>query len=357
MKTGKRLAWALSLGLFGAVASQNAMAGRASASVLTPAYAGSISVMTYNVKGGPWPIAHHRGPDLAAIGDRLAQLRADGRNPHVVLLQEAFSGQARSIARRGGYSVVVEGPAASDRTKEAISVEDTKFLAGGRPWHGEGLGKMFDSGVMVLSDYPVTNIRRIAYPKFACAGLDCMANKGAVLVTIDVPGAVSPVDVVATHLNSRHSSRVRDDRSLYAYQRQVALLSAFIAANRNPDHPLIVAGDFNVGRAPLRGAALNASLPLWSGGAPVTEALHSIVADEHARGAASEPGVDAVLARNTDFEFTIAGRRAALVPMDTSVSFGREPSGRMLSDHIGYSVTFGIASRPSEKMSLAAPAG
>lgn len=296
---------------------------------------GTLSVMTYNVKGAPWPITHGRGRDLRAIGDRLRQLRAEGRQPHIVLLQEAFSGDAYGIARRAGYRFVIPGPGPGERTASPASAADTQFLAARSLWRGELSGKLFGSGLLLLSDYPVTQVRRLAFPAFACAGFDCLANKGALFATIELPGE-TPVDIVATHLNSRHSAHVADTRSLYAFGRQVALLSDFIMSSRNPDHPLIVAGDFNVGAAPARGRALSASVPGWGAGTPVVEALEVA--------AGGQPGDDARAAvhRNTDFEFIAAGRSAELVPMTVEVPFGREPSGRMLSDHIGYAVTFAL---------------
>ena len=307
-----------------------------------PAFDGSLSVMTYNVKGAPWPVTHGRGRDLRAIGDRLQQLRTEGRNPHVVVLQEVFSADARAIARQAGYRYVVRGPDADARTPEPASPPDTAFLAARNFFHGERSGKLFDSGLLLLSDYPVTNVRRLSYPAFACAGIDCMANKGALLATVEIPGAPAPVDIVTTHLNSRHHARVADARSLYAYSRQVDLLARFIAANRDPSHPLIVAGDFNVGRAPARGTALQASLPGWGSNVPVTEALALVGAGQ----TPLAPATEAVIRRNTDFEFFAPGSLAELTPHAIDVQFGQEPAGGMLSDHIGYTITFGLAPRP-----------
>jgi endonuclease/exonuclease/phosphatase family metal-dependent hydrolase len=297
----------------------------------------ALSVMTYNVKGEPWPVTHGRGRDLRVIGDRLLQLRTEGHQPQIVLLQEAFSGDARAIARRAGYRFVIAGPGPDERTPSAASEADTHFLAGRSLWHGELSGKLFGSGLLLLSDYPVTQVRRLAFPAFACAGFDCLANKGALLATIELPGAMA-VDIVATHLNSRHSAHVADARSLYAYRRQVTLLSDFITANRNPEHPLIVAGDFNVGAAPERGRALSALVPDWGEGTPVVEALGVASAGS---GAAAGDALAAVR-RNTDFEFIAAGRSAELVPVNVRVPFGREPDGHMLSDHIGYTVSFAL---------------
>ena len=48
---------------------------------------------------------------------------------------------------------------------------------------------MVGSGLQILSDYPILRVRRMAFPAFACAGYDCLANKGALLVTVRLPGA------------------------------------------------------------------------------------------------------------------------------------------------------------------------
>lgn len=63
---------------------------------------GDLTVMTYNVKGLPWPVAWGRAAMLDAIGKRLARLRAHGRQPTVVVLQEAFTEDARRIADAAG---------------------------------------------------------------------------------------------------------------------------------------------------------------------------------------------------------------------------------------------------------------
>lgn len=321
-----------------------------------PSTEGSISILTYNVKGAPWPVTGGRARDLRAIGERLRVMRSEGRNPQIVVLQEAFSGEARAIARRAGYRFVIYGPGAAERAPGRPSDADGRFLRDRRFWHGEGLPRLFGSGLMLLSDYPVRDVHRVAFPDFACAGFDCMANKGAVMATIDIPGAPSPIDVVTTHLNSRRSARVSDARSNYAYGRQVELLARFIGENRNPDHPLIVAGDFNVGALPERGAMLSASQPAWSNGGPVTEALAALAAESRSGQEPIAPDEAAARRRNTDFEFVAAGRMAALTPVGASFPFGREPTGTMLSDHIGYSIAYRLVSPGERVASLSPPA-
>lgn len=303
---------------------------------------GTLSILTYNVKGGPWPVALNRSDSLYAIGQRLRRMRAGGRNPQVVVLQEAFSTDAREIARHAGYRYVVAGPSTADRTPAPAVGQDASFMASGHWWLGEMKARALNSGLLVLSDYPISNVRRIAFPDFACAGLDCLANKGAVLVTLHVPGAQTPVDVLTTHLNSRYHSLVDDERSLYAYRRQVDILARFISQNRSPDRPLIAAGDFNVGHASDRGAALFASLPVWNFGLPVDHALR-IVAAAHQ----GLPSLQPLIHHNADFVFFAPGKKERLAVATLSIPFGQDPSGAMLSDHIGYVATFRLKARGS----------
>src|SRR4051794_12601604 len=74
-----------------------------------------LSVLTYNVHGLPWPLASGRNPAFVEIATRLRALRAAGAQPHVVVLQEAFTGAAKSIGAEAGYPFVLIGPSASDR--------------------------------------------------------------------------------------------------------------------------------------------------------------------------------------------------------------------------------------------------
>lgn len=65
-----------------------------------PKPAGDFSVMTYNVKDLPWPIAADRKAAIGAIGQRLALMRSRGVQPDVVLLQEAFGDEAQQHRER-----------------------------------------------------------------------------------------------------------------------------------------------------------------------------------------------------------------------------------------------------------------
>jgi endonuclease/exonuclease/phosphatase family metal-dependent hydrolase len=315
----------------------------ASAGLAAPSarpFDGTLSVLTYNIEGVPWPFAWDRPPAFARIADRLRALRRTGRDPQIVLLQEAFTGDAEAIGREAGYPYVVAGPSETDVNRAPPSAADSGFEAAASWWHGEIHGKLVGSGLMLLSDYPILRARRMAYPAFACAGFDCLANKGALLVTVRIPGAPSPVDIVTTHLNSRYHSWVSDDRSLYAYRREAAFLSAFVGRWHDPSYPLIVAGDFNAGWAPPRWSALRSAIASWPGAAPFQDAISDVAQRRTARGIPLPGDMQAILHRAEDWQFFTSGRSAALAALAVRIPFGHEPDGTMLSDHIGYTALY-----------------
>lgn len=301
-----------------------------------------LSVMTFNVEGLPPPARFGRGDALGQIGSRLAQLRADRRQPRIVLLQEAFSGDARKIAKKAGYAYVADGPARGERSAITPTSADLRYNAAANRWRGEGGTKLLGSGLQILSDYPVLSVKRMAFPDFACAGLDCLANKGVVLAFVAVPGATTPVAVAVTHLNSIDSAKVDYHRTLFAYRRQVDLLERFLIANVPPGTPLIAGGDYNVGEDGARRAYLEASVARWpraQGSATIDDALH-LCARNEACGSRMADEARGTMKRIKDMQLLAQGRDDALVPVDSAVPFGREADGSALSDHVGYTVYY-----------------
>ena len=304
-------------------------------------FGSALSVLTYNVKGLPWPVTRSRSADLAAIGDRLSGLRQAGRQPHIVALQEAFTDEAKAIGARGGYAYTAVGPASEAR--QARSLDDPHRSSDASPdWmSGETEGHWVDSGLMLLSDYPILGIQRAAFPAGACGGFDCLANKGVLLVTIAVPGFQGPVDVLDTHLNSRHASGVSDARSLHAYQQQIAFLRSFIMSRHDPNRPLILAGDFNVGAAPGRRQALFLAIA-GSSGHPNLPPLHTAMTEALPKSRLSRQGwADArwTLRRARDWQFYTGGADA-LSASAISLTFGTDDQGRTLSDHMGFTIYY-----------------
>lgn len=299
-------------------------AAPAAMSMDMPLLGGDLSVLTYNVHGLPWPIATERSADLAAIGDRLRAMRTAGQAPQVVVLQEAFTPEAQRIGRAAGYRYIVNGPMAD---MASIHPDSSRR----RWWSGESEGKWLGSGLQILSDYPVLATRAVVFS--SCAGYDCLANKGAVLARLAVPGA--QVDILTTHLNSRGASGVENTRSDAAYKNQVSVLKQFVERAHNPQHPLIVAGDFNIGKSPDRRAAVLGDEGMaWRS----TDALHNALQ----QGLALPTDAITSLHRSKDWQFFASGTHAAITVTGIAVPFGRASDGTMLSDHVGYVASYRI---------------
>jgi endonuclease/exonuclease/phosphatase family metal-dependent hydrolase len=296
-----------------------------------------LTVLTYNVHGLPWPIASGRPAALAAIGERLKALHQVGAAPGIALIQEAFTADAQAIARRSGYRHAAFGPdqqgAASTPLPPGVSGPG---LTRGERWiKGEGIGKWTGSGLLILSDYPIIRTARMSYSAAACAGFDCLAAKGAMLAELALPDG-RHVEVVDTHLNSRHASGVIDDRSNRAWLVQIAELRAFVARNHDHRLPLLVGGDFNVGGDIVRRLGF-ADFADTIGGAPA-DALRDLVR----RGARLSQDGRYELARARDWQLSAAGSAARLAPLAASVPFGPQQRSAF-SDHFGYQIRYALS--------------
>ncbi|WP_016746649.1 sphingomyelin phosphodiesterase [Rhizorhabdus wittichii] len=302
-----------------------------------------LSVMTYNVEGLPWPARFGRGDALARIGERLAALRATGAQPRVVLLQEAFSDDAKAIRAASGHRYAAFGPDDALAGPPTRSPADRAFAAEASFLKGERSGKLLDSGLVILSDYPILSVRRAAFPAAACAGYDCLANKGMVMAVVAVPGAPGPIAVVNLHLNSKRASGVAIERADAAFRQQVAALDRFLAANHVPGMPMIVGGDFNIGRSAARRTMVMEVLARHHGTAPA-DALSACTGV--CRDGLSADAREA-RRRAKDWQFLIPGAAADLTVRRIATPFGREADGSMLSDHVGYTAYLTMAANPA----------
>lgn len=302
------------------------------------AAATELSVMSYNVHGLPWPIAKKRTRALRAIGERLETMRLKGEQPHLVLLQEAFTSEAKSIALKAGYPYAVEGPGRRDRTGVAA-------VPARRPANrlkGEGNGTLTDSGLLVLSDYPVIDVKRLPYARFSCAGFDCLANKGMVLVRLALPGASQPLTVVDTHMNSRGASGVRKTSADAAYGWQAEQLRAFVGGNVPATVPAIVAGDFNIGKTEYRRDMITGNGGVLAGSG---DALRTALGQ--GLKLADQAAAETIVTRGKDWMFARNGCSTRLVLRNVTVPFGTESNGRSLSDHFGYVAHYDVENGPT----------
>lgn len=303
---------------------------------------GEISVLSYNVKGLPWPLAAGRPAALEAIGDELAEMHARGTAPQVVVLQEAFTRDAQAIARRAGYRYAAFGPD-SDSARPAAP-NPTSGRADPDYFRGEGLGAFLPSGLIIMSDYRLSDVRRLAFPQGACSGYDCLANKGMLSAHIAVPGVPDPVEIVTTHMNSGGPSGQPEAASRAAYAEELAALGDFASASERRRTIRIYAGDFNVGHSRGRLALLagyirnkRAKVATAQGrakyAAPCARAPHLCSAGLAL--AANVPLTDA-----NDWQFYSAPEDVQLLPVAREAMFRPDGTGRQLSDHLGLKVTY-----------------
>lgn len=301
-----------------------------------------LSVMTYNIKGLPWPVAFGREDAMARIADRLAALRRVGRQPHVILLQEAFTPEAAQIAARAGYAHVAAGPDASLRTPMPSTDGDAAYREQGLWYRGEGVDKQLGSGLMILSDYPIIGVDRMAFPDFACAGFDCLANKGVLIAHLNVPGIDAPVSIVNTHLNARKAAGVPVERSLRAFARQVDLMARFVGSHVPAGRAMILGGDMNIGGDRHRDAAFFSRFAQAGLGfiTPSGGGARMALAQTAASDAEAQRDLAASCDRRKDWLFARDAGDRPMQVVQAHVPFGTETQGEPLSDHIGYAISY-----------------
>ena len=303
---------------------------------------GSISVLSYNIKGLPWPIAKGRTEALSEIGERLTQLRALGNAPNIVVLQEGFIAAAATIQQQGGYKYAAAGPAADYRSETFSPSPSKKFTETASALRGETEGKYLNSGLRIFSDFPIIKVEGLAFPEYACAGYDCLANKGILLAWVKVPNYSKPIAIVDTHLNSREASGVSDERSNAAWVMQAEIVMRFVHDKIPSSATVIFTGDLNIGQVPARIQVNNDRGDFLPGG---SEALRLAIATDKIRDDRQLDEVRWIIGHAKDWQWFRSGATKQLNLIDVSVPFGVEPDGTSLSDHLGYIANYRLTSK------------
>lgn len=205
-----------------------------------------IDILIYNVAGLPWPISNNRTKALKLIGAEFAAMRERKEEPDIVLIQEGFMRSTKYMIKASGYPNWVRGPRAGDKMPKFSERAPDSFKRERRFWKGERFGKVLDSGLYVLSNWPILSKGTQPFYRYECAGFDCGANKGILRANIKVPGMPGFLQVMTTHLNSREASGVSNERSLMAHNLQIDHLDEQIDVQWTGLHPLIFGGDFNM---------------------------------------------------------------------------------------------------------------
>jgi endonuclease/exonuclease/phosphatase family metal-dependent hydrolase len=296
-----------------------------------------LSVLTYNIRGLPWPIALGRDAALKRIGAELALMRREGRQPDIVLLQEGFRGEVEDLVAASGYRYHARGPGRGDRAGAERPEDGRGFRSIRYPFAGEGWGKFTGGGLHVLSDLPIAYVRSTAYRY--CAGLDCLANKGAMLVRVTLPGTSVDIDVVNTHMNSKRAAKVPIARSLRAHNLQTEQLIDFINDQRDTATPLLVGGDFNVKGAPDRYGFMAPKRPYKV----VSEFCETAACEGQAKADDAQPWL-----RSQDLQAFSSAPAVQVTPTKVETLFARGQAKPALSDHDGYLVQYQISWNPAE---------
>ena len=303
----------------------------------------TLSVLTYNLEGLGWPARSGRAKELKEIGARLNAMRADGSGPDVILFQEMFSPAAKRAVAASGYPAIVPGPR---RTTPRTGGQGERMPGSAKPLKGEVGIRMLGGGLAIASRYPIVDHAAEAYGRRACAGFDCLANKGVMLARIYLPGVPVPVDLYNTHMNSRGASGVAETRDREAHARQALRASEFIANTENLAHPLIFGGDFNMRHSEARWEEFSAYHPLTL--------VHDTCinpasgCDVRMSWDGDEPWMD-----TQDLQFFAEGAQVSLRPIRVEAMFDGRPDSPRLSDHDGFLVTYelrwpmGMAATPA----------
>jgi endonuclease/exonuclease/phosphatase family metal-dependent hydrolase len=315
----------------------------------------TVSVMTYNVEGLPFPVRIGRDAAAARIAQRLREMRRRGVQPDVVVLQEAFGPAQRAIGHAAGYRYIAFGPDAGAVGDTSMTVHDRRFAAAARFSRGELSGKLFGSGLVILSDYPIERVARAAFPAFACAGFDCLANKGVMLAMVRVPGAPHPVAIVTLHMNSKKASHVPVARRDYAFARQVDAVGQFLRRHLPSDVPYVLAGDTNIGGSAARRVRFRAMLASLarSGAGRFGTALDTCLGGRSTCTVTGVADLRRAHAAGKDWEVYAPGAATALAPVAADASFGTDASGRMLSDHVGYVARYRLVAATATPLEVA----
>jgi endonuclease/exonuclease/phosphatase family metal-dependent hydrolase len=317
-----------------------------------------LSVLTYNIEGLGWPARKNRGPLLTQIGERLDAMRRAGVAPDIILFQEVFSGAAKRAVTANGYPALAAGP----RRTTPSSGPPLAPLPGNRMLSEIGV-HLTGSGLVIASRFPIVAQAQHAFGPRACAGRDCLANKGIMLARIALPGLPVPIDIYNTHMNSRGASGAPEARHVAAHERQSLAASRFIDRTHDDAAAVIFGGDFNMRHSEERWENFTRYQALtlvhavcadprgrcdvrmsWDGDAPWmdTQDLQFFASGDGVAmaGAAGNSAQEPPAAAPAS-----AGATVDIRPIRVEAMFDGGPDSPRLSDHDGFLVTYELSWR------------
>jgi endonuclease/exonuclease/phosphatase family metal-dependent hydrolase len=292
----------------------------------------TLRVLSYNINAMPAPIIKNGQPLYEEIARILRQRRSEGTHPQILLLQEAFVGKVSIILENTGYQYVLKGPSKKESSKKGRAhwAQQTRKAYAVSP----NPQKFTNSGLYILSDFPIVNAQHKAFDSDMCAGIDCLANKAILYAEIEVPFFATPVGVLNSHFNSRHTAKAPSKTVLKSHYKQTDVLASFLK-QLSGNNPLIVAGDFNT-KHDKRYRYFRQAISVKD----VAE-----VCFQNEKTCSIEAGTrrDELLYDTNDKHFL--GDSTKLEPVLMWRNFTETLDGRPLSDHLGYEVHYQAAGR------------
>lgn len=290
-----------------------------------------LRLLSYNINGLPKTLTKGKPPLFNRIAEILRERRANGTQPQVVLLQEAFDKRTSVIADTTGYKYVYKGPGRRDTSRKGRAhwTQATRKTYALRP----DPQKIAGSGLYILSDFPIVDARYKAFDSDECAGFDCLSNKAIQFARLQTPFADQPIDIVNSHFNSRSSAKAPGKLVLKTHKKQTDVLVKMLGAFRK-GYPIVIAGDFNT-KQDKRYAYFSANVNLTDAG--------QVCLDNRALCALADgTKEDEILFRTNDKQFYADSKQVRLQPIWAARNFNETLDGKPLSDHLGYEVHYRV---------------
>jgi len=315
-----------------------------------------ISVLTYNIAALPYPIgcgktsrltdekgklipiACNRKKAVYAIANALAELRAQGDEPDVVLLQEAFLPEVSEIAGIAGYPNWVAGPGVEDTGPRYSERASEAFIENRSFWKGEKWGKRQPSGLLIISNFQIVEHLNFPFYEWECAGYDCLANKGVALARLHISGMPDLLGVITAHYNSKAASGVPLARAHEAHRLQVDAALEFLRTTSNFELPAIWGGDMNMRRSEER---LIYFVDQTKGGLNEVSS-YCIENPENCELNITDKS-DQPWFQTQDLQGWSDGIQVSVEPIRMEEVFDQSVDGKMLSDHSGFLVIYRLS--------------
>ena len=187
--------------------------------LIVPATASDLSVLTWNTFLIPHPINSTRQEERA---DLMAK-KLKAMNDDIIFFQEAFLDSKR---------------------EQLINELSSGYPYFAVPKEGNGFFKFIGPGLFIVSKYPMKVLDQIIFDD--CAGMDCFAAKGAILVEIYLPqsnpnSSYRTIQMVNTHLQAW-----TDPSAVLVRKKQLQQIKEMMKTNAKMGVAQVLVGDLNI---------------------------------------------------------------------------------------------------------------